>query len=108
MYAQGEGRDERDEGAEVEDQMGEGAKARDLMGKQDRQVAGGIHEIMQSGGGSAHVERAIPSTDPVSTSFKRPWIRKIRVSKPKDSGGNGTHMRVCKPLREKSSCAPSD
>jgi hypothetical protein len=69
---------------------------------------GGIHKITQSGGGAAHVKKATPSTDPVSTSFKRPWIRKIRVSKPKDSREIGTHMHVCKPLREKSSCAPSD
>jgi hypothetical protein len=65
--------------------MGDGAEAGDLMGEQDRQVARGIHKITQFEGGAAHVDRAIPSTDPVSTSFKRPWIRKIRVSKHMDS-----------------------
>jgi hypothetical protein len=67
MYAQDEGWDARGEGAEVEDQMGEGAEAGDLMGEQDRQVAGGIHEITQSGGGAAYVKRATTSTYPEST-----------------------------------------
>jgi hypothetical protein len=88
--------------------MDKGAEARNLMGKQDRQVARGIHEIMQSGGGAVHVEKATPSIDLVNKLFKRPWIHKIRVSKPKDSRENGTHMRVCKSLHKKSRCAPSD
>jgi hypothetical protein len=88
--------------------MDKGAEARNLMGKQDRQVARGIHEIMQSGGGAVHVEKATPSIDLVNKLFKRPWIHKIRVSILKDSGENGMYMRECKPLHEKSSCALSN